>query len=299
MRWRVEFLGLALIWGFSFYFIKVGLEWLAPMQVAFGRMACGAVVLLVALVVRGERLPRDVTMWGHLAIVALVVNALPFTLFALSEERIPSALAGICNGTTPLFTLLVAVLIGQELRPSRRRSAGLALGFAGVLVVLGVWSGLGGGDAVGTFMALGAAACYGIGWPYMRRYLIESSYPRVPLLAGMLLAGCIELGIVMPLVTDAPGPVHANALLAVVALGALGTGLAYILQYDLIAAAGATVGSTVTYAVPVVSTFAGVVLLNETLTWNEPIGAVIVLVGAMLSQRRDPAPVTASGRMAA
>jgi drug/metabolite transporter (DMT)-like permease len=286
LRWRLEFLGLALIWGFSFYFIKIGLEWLEPLQISFGRMALGAAVLVAALVVRGERLPRGAVMWGHLAVAALILNAIPFTLYGLAEERIPSALAGICNAATPLFTVLVAVLIGQERRPSRRRSAGLALGFAGVLVVLGAWSGLGGGDTSGTLMALGAAACYGIGWPYLRRYLTDSGYSSVSLSAGMLLAGTAELAVVTPLLTGAPGAVQADALVALLALGALGTGVAYVLQYDLIAAAGATIASTVTYVIPIVSTLAGIVLLSESLTWNEPLGAAIVVIGAMLTQRR-------------
>ncbi len=180
ISWQLRFLTLAVIWGSSFILIKISTEALAPLQVAFGRMAFGALALVAVLAARCERLPSGLRVWAHLAVAAVLLNAVPFTLFAVAEQRISSALAGICNAATPLFTLLVAVLALRDERPTRRGGAGLVVGFVGVLVVLGVWQGTAGQSAVGATMALGAAACYGLGWVYLRRHLTGSGPTSCP-----------------------------------------------------------------------------------------------------------------------
>ncbi|HEX9103065.1 MAG TPA: DMT family transporter [Polyangia bacterium] len=290
---RSRFLALTLIWGASFLFIKVGVEALAPLQVAFGRMAFGAVTLLVWAAARKERLPREPRLWAHLAVAAALANAIPFTLFGYAEEHVSSALASIGNATVPLFTLLFALLFLPSEQPTWRRSVGLAVGFAGVLVVLGVWRGLARGpDLSGMLLILVAAACYGLSGVYMRRYLSFTSYSSLALSVGQLLVGAAELGVVLPFATHAPHHVPLRVFAAIFALGALGTGVAYLLMYGLMRLAGATVASTVTYFIPVVSIAIGVVGLGEHLAWNAPLGAVIIVVGAVLS--RDPTPPRAA-----
>lgn len=281
--WVLKFSALALIWGLSFVFIKIGDETLAPVQVTFGRVAFGAAALLIAVRLTGQRLPHGTRTWAHLAMVALIANVAPFTLFAYAEQRIPSSLAGICNATTPLFTVLIALLALPDERPTRRRTTGLIVGFVGVLVVLGVWSGVGGASRTGALMAMGAALCYGLGFSYIRRFLSNTSHSNLTLATGQLLAGTVELAVVTPLVSGPPASLPPRVILAVAALGALGTGLAYLLQYGVIRDAGATVASSVTYLIPVVATAAGIVVFGEHLSWNEPAGAVVVLVGAALS----------------
>lgn len=277
--WRLRFVVLSVIWGASFLFIKVAVEALAPVQVTFGRCLAGAVAIGAVLAVRREPLPRDVRTWAHLTVAAVLSNVVPFTLFGLAEERVPSALAGICNSATPLFTVAVAVLALPDERPTRRRAAGLALGFGGVLAVLGVWNGVLGHDAVGALMALTAALCYGLGWTYVRRFVSPASTVTrsvaspFALTAVQLIAATALAAVVMPVMSPAPSHLPARVLLAVAALGALGTGAAYVLQHGLIRAAGATVASTVTYVAPVVAVIIGVTLLNEHLTWNEPVGS--------------------------
>jgi drug/metabolite transporter (DMT)-like permease len=300
LDWRVRFLLLAVIWGLSFVFIKIGTQALAPLQVTLGRMVVGAGTLLAVLAARREPLPRGRRVWAHLTVAAVLLNVVPFTLFAAAEQRVSSVLAGIANATTPLFTVLVALLALPEERPTRQKSAGLAVGFAGVLVVLGAWRGLGGGrDLVGTLLALAAAGCYGLGWAYIRRYLAGSGQSSLALSAGQLLAGTVQLAVLTPILTTTPARLPVRVVLAVGALGVLGTGIAYVLQYGLIRDAGATTAATVTYLIPVVSTLAGVVLLGEQLTWNQPLGAAVIVAGAALSQRQrhtpsrpppDPAP---------
>src|SRR3982751_2396101 len=137
--WLASFLALAAIWGTSFLFIKVGVRELHPLWLTFARVAAGTAVLLVVLVVTRDRLPREPRLWGHLAVVAALGVSLPFTLFGYGEQRVPSVLAGIWNAATPLVALPLAVLLFRTERMTRARAAGIAVGFAGVLLVLGVW----------------------------------------------------------------------------------------------------------------------------------------------------------------
>lgn len=123
--WQLQYLTLALIWGMSFLFIKEGVRAFAPVQITLGRVATGAAVLMVVLLVRRERLPRGRSTWGHLVVVAVINNVIPFSLFGYAEQRIPSALAGICNASAPLFGALVAFAMLPDERLSRRRLAAL------------------------------------------------------------------------------------------------------------------------------------------------------------------------------
>jgi drug/metabolite transporter (DMT)-like permease len=284
--WRLQYLTLTLIWGMSFFFIKEGVRAFAPLQITLGRVAIGAAVLVAVLLARRERLPRGRGTWAHLAVAALINTVIPFSLFGYAEQRIPSALAGICNASAPLFAAVVAFVLLPDERLSRRRAAGLATGFAGVFVVLGAGTGLAGRDLAGTAMALCAGLCYGIGFPYTRRFLTGTGSSSLSLAAGQLLCGTAILAVVTPAATSAPARWPASAVLCVALLGALGTGLAYLLNYRIIAAAGATIATTVAYVMPVVSILAGITLLGERLTWNEPAGAAVIVAGAALTQAR-------------
>lgn len=281
-------MALGLIWGFSFLFIKVGTHAFPPLQVTLGRMVFGAAVLAAAAGATRERMPRGVRTWAHLTVAAFLLNALPFSLFAYSELHISSTLAGICNATTPLFSLVVALAALSDERPTGRRTAGMALGFAGVLTVLGAWQGFAGVHLGGTAMALTASASYAVGWAYVRRFLSDTGCSSLGLSSAQLVVGTVQLAVVTPLFTSLPAAFPLVPTLSVLALGALGTGLAFLLQYGLVRDAGATIGTMVTYLIPVVATGAGVLLLGEKLTWNLPAGAVIILVGAALAQHRRP-----------
>ncbi|MGK5448336.1 DMT family transporter [Streptomyces radiopugnans] len=284
--WRVRFAALSLIWGFSFLLIKVGTHGFAPLQVTLGRLVFGTAVLGAVLLARRERLPRGLRTWGHLAVAAFLLNALPFTLFSYAELTISSTLAGICNATTPLWGMLLSLVALSDDRPTRRRVAGLGIGFAGVLTVLGAWQGFGGQDPAGTAMALVAALSYAVGWVYVRRTLSGAEGSNVAMAGSQLLLGTLQLALVTPLFTSFPASFPVGPLLAVAALGALGTGVAFLLQYGLVAEVGPTTATLVTYFIPVIATAAGVALLDEHLAWSTPVGALIVLVGAALTQSR-------------
>ncbi|MEO3762553.1 EamA family transporter [Streptomyces sp. B8F3] len=289
LDWRVRFTALSVVWGFSFLLIKVGTDGFAPLQVTLGRMAFGSAVLVAALAIRRERLPRGARTWGHIAVAAFFINALPFSLFAYAELHISSSLAGICNATSPLWAMLLALVALREDRPTRRRVAGLGLGFAGVLIVLGAWRGFTGQDPLGTVLALLAAASYAVGWIYVRRTLAGLGHSHLSVAGTQLLLGTAQLAVATLLFTSVPAAIPAGPLLAVVTLGVLGTGLAVLVQHGLVADVGPTAAHTVTYVIPVIATAAGVALLGEELTWNTPVGAAVVLAGAALSRSRPRA----------
>ncbi|MFJ5265439.1 DMT family transporter [Streptomyces sp. NPDC088387] len=286
LDWRLRFAGLSLIWGFSFLLIKVGTDGYAPFQVTLGRLVFGTAVLAAAMAVKRARLPRGARTWGHLTVAALLLNALPFSLFAYAELTIPSTLAGICNATSPLWGMALSLVALSEDRPTRVRVAGLGIGFLGVLTVLGAWQGFAGLDATGTAMALLASLSYPIGWIYVRRTLAGSTDSHLSLTGAQLLLATGQLAIVTPLFTSAPSHFPVLPLLAIAALGALGTGLAVLIQYGLVAEVGPTTAQMVTYFIPVIATAAGVALLGESLAWSTPVGALIVLTGAALTQVR-------------
>jgi drug/metabolite transporter (DMT)-like permease len=295
-RWHAPFVSLAAIWGASFLFIKVAVVDLPPLLVALTRCALGAAVLLAVLAVRREALPREPRVWGHLAVVALLANALPFTLFAAGERHISSVLAGLWNATTPLFTLAVVTLALPEERPTPARVAGLLVGFAGVVVVLGPWRAAGGAELAGQLMCLGATLGYGLAFPYLRRTLSGRSESALSLSAGQLLCATGLLAVVAPF---AGGPTGSglDTVGAMLGLGVLGTGLAYVLNFTIIRRAGATIASTVTYVIPLFSTALGIVVLGERPAWDQALGAIVVLLGVACSQA-PPGSVSRRGRSA-
>jgi len=274
--WRLQFVLLAAIWGSSFLCIKVLGESWAPLHVALGRVALGALLLVAVLAVRRVALPRG-EVWRHVAVVALLMNALPFFLFAYGETKVSSVLAGLWNATTPLMTLVVVLVLLRDERPDRRRLLALAGGFAGVTLLLGPWKGLGGDELLGHLACLGAAACYGLGLPYTRRHLSGRPEGGLALAAAQLLCATAMLVLVVPLAGLPSTALGADALASLAVLGILGSGVAYVLTHAIVRAAGPTTFSTVTYLIPVVSTALGVLVLSEPLGWNEPAGAAVVL----------------------
>jgi drug/metabolite transporter (DMT)-like permease len=286
---------LAFIWGWSFLFIKVAVEGLTPPSVAFGRVALGATVLVITLRVRRQPLPTDRSMWRHFTLAALFGNAVPFTLLAWGEQRITSALTAVLNASTPLFTaIVVALYLGD--RMTRRQLVGLLLGFAGV----GIAAGFGGGDlahssVLGSLAAVGAGACYGVAFAYMRKHLIGVE----PIVAagGQLIMASVLLA-PFAIATSAQSGVHMTVRrsLALAALGVFGTGFAYILNYRVIAELGATAASLVTYVVPIVAVAVGIVVLDEPFEPRIVLGGLIIVSGIALVRgskllRRAPAVV--------
>ncbi|RAK27621.1 drug/metabolite transporter (DMT)-like permease [Actinoplanes lutulentus] len=286
-RWFPAYLALAAIWGTSFLFIKVGVRELHPLWLTFGRVAAGALVLVVALAITRDRLPRDWRLWGHLQVVALLGVVVPFTLFGFGEQRVSSVLAGIWNAATPLVALPLAALVFRTERLTARKVAGIGIGFAGVLVVLGVWQGVGGSQFTGQLMCFAAAMCYAVAIPYQKKFIAGRAGSGVSMAGAQLLSALAQLAIVAPLFAGAPPnplDLSTDVILCVLALGALGTGLAFVLNFHVIRVAGVSTSSSVTYLMPVVATVVGVLILREHLHWNQPVGALIVLIGVAVTQ---------------
>jgi drug/metabolite transporter (DMT)-like permease len=213
-------------------------------------------------------------------------NAAPFSLFAFGEKHISSILAGLWNATTPLWVLVVLLAAFPEERPTRGRLVGISVGFAGTALLLGPWRGLGGGTLLGHLACAGAALCYGFGFPYTRRYLASREESGVVLSACQLTCALLILGPFLALARAPTGDIGAQGWGSLLALGALGSGVAYALNYAVVRARGSAVASTVTYVIPVVSTILGAAVLGESLYWNEPVGAAVMLAGIAISQGR-------------
>jgi drug/metabolite transporter (DMT)-like permease len=293
VRWPVQLLLVAVIWGASFMFIKVELEaGLAPLHIAWLRCALGAPALLLILALMRDRLPRERGLYLHLLLIATLMNALPFALFAYGETEVSSLLAGIINALTPLMTLLFSISLLPDEPPTAEKLTGLGVGFLGVVVVLAPWHGLGGGSMLGALACIGAATCYGLGFPYMRRHLSGRPETGVAISAAQVSLGALLLTPFLPLgslPSEVPGvEVWGSAL----ALGALGTGVAYIFNFNVVRAAGAQTASMVTYLVPVFAVIFGVSILGEPLSWHEPVGGALIIAGVALAQgvlrRRQP-----------
>ncbi len=290
VSWLPAFVVLSVIWGSSFLFIKVGVEQVAPLYVTLARTATGALTLIAVLLVTRDRLPRDPRLWGHLVVVSFISNVVPFSLFGVAENgSVSSVVAGIWNATTPLTTLIIMIAVFPQEKATRQRVGGLLLGFAGVLVVLGVWQGIGGSSLTGQLLCFVAATCYAVNLSYVRRFVADRPESGTSIAAAQMLLATAQLAVIAPLLSHtAPdvGRLHLRVVASIVALGALGTGVAFVLMYRIVRTAGASTASTVTYVMPIVATIAGVSVLGESLHWYEPVGALVILSGVAVSQGR-------------
>ena len=284
--WLPAYIALGVVWGCSFIFIKLGLEFLTPFGVAFVRCALGAITLLIVVKIKKIKLPSDKSTWRKLWILAMLLNVIPGILFAYAEVYVTSVLAGIINATTPLATLIVMLIAFREERLKVEQIIGLIIGAIGVMVVLGIWQGVGENQLTGVIALLIAVTCYGISFPYTVRNII-------PL--GLKPEAAATTQLVMAAITLLPFYLYDGisqdnyrpaSLLAMLALGILGSGVAYIWNFSIIAAAGSSIASSVTYLTPVVAIIVGWVFLGEALSWFEPVGALLVIIGAATSRGR-------------
>ena len=284
--WLPAYLALGLVWGCSFIFIKLGLEFLTPFGVAFVRCALGAITLLIVVKIMKIDLPKEKSTWYKLWVVAMLLNVVPGILFAYAELHVTSVLAGIINATTPLATLIVMLIAFREEKLKSEQVYGLILGGLGVMVVLGIWQGIGDNQLTGVIALLIAVTCYGISFPYSKRNIIPLGLkPEAAATTQLIMAAITLLPFYLydGISQDNYRPANIFAMLA---LGILGSGFAYIWNFSIIAAAGSSIASSVTYLTPVVAVFVGWLFLGEVIVWHEPVGALLVILGAAVSQGR-------------
>ncbi|WP_028930776.1 DMT family transporter [Pseudonocardia asaccharolytica] len=285
---------LALLWGSGFFWIALSLDGFTPVQLTFIRLALGALVLVPIVLARRLPRPRGPTMWAHLTASALIANAIPYSLFAVAEQSVPSSLAGVINATTPLWTVLIAATARADTRLTPRRGLGVALGFLGVLVLFEPWNATRGAELGGVLACVTAALSYGVAYVYQSRYLTNRGLSPLTLTAAQLCMATVLLALVLPVgggISAQPAPL---ALVAVVVLGVIGTGVALIINFTLIATEGPTAASVVTYLVPAVALALGILILDETAHWTLPLGAALILVGVALVRRSAGQQGTAS-----
>ncbi|ORB47942.1 EamA family transporter [Mycobacteroides saopaulense] len=282
----LQFAALALVWGASFLFIKVGLQGLSALQVAAARLDFGALTLLSLVVLLRVRLPRELRVWGHITVVSLTLCVIPFVLYPWAEQTIDSGLASIYNAATPLMTTLVTLAALRAERPGRMQLLGLALGFLGVCVVLAPWQLIGhGGPVLAQFACLGATLSYGIGFVYMRKYVTPLGLPALTVAGIQVGTGAVLMTVVVAVADHHRMVATPAVVLSMLALGVLGTGLAYVWNTRIINGWGATAASSVTYLTPVIGVLLGALLLGERIGWYEPLGGAIVIAGIMLSRK--------------
>lgn len=286
--WLGLYIALGIVWGCSFIFIKLGLEFLTPFGVAFGRCALGALALLVYLKIKGLSLVRDRKMIGHLWVVALLLNVIPGILFAWAETEVTSILAGIINAVTPLMTLIAIIVVSRNEKPTTPQVVGLLLGFLGVLIVLGAWKGLGDNPLWAILILLAAVTCYGFSFPYSRRFILPAQLKPEVMAATQVTLGAITLLPLFLINGIAKNEYRLGPVLAMVALGVFGSGFAYIWNFIIMRDAGSAIASSVTYVTPLVAVLVGFIFLSEIPHWYEPVGAAIVLLGAAIAQGRIP-----------
>lgn len=273
---------LACFWGPSFLFIKVAVTEIPPITLVLGRVSLGAVLLYATLRLQGRNLPAWGGVWRHLAVVAFFHTAFPFVLFSWGEQYISSALASILNGTTPLFTILLAHLFVVDDHLTPTKLMGTLLGFGGLLLLIAP-SFLNGFEATtwGLLAVTTAAACYAIAIVYARNHL--RGLPPLVAPTGQLLLSAVWL-LPLSLLLDRPYQLPLPSLPALgslLALAVLGTALAFWVYYRLLETADPSYIAMVTYLLPVIGVILGVVVLHERLDWHTYAGSALILLGVM------------------
>jgi len=284
--WLPAYLALGTVWGCSFIFIELGLEFLTPFGVAFIRCALGAITLLIFTKIRKVDLPKDRKIWQKLWVVAMLLNVIPGVLFAFAQQYVTSVLASIINAGTPLMTLVFMLIVFREEKLKPEQIIGLLIGALGVLTVVGVWKDLGDNQLVGVIALLIAISCYGASYPYSTRNVIPLKLKPEALATGQLIMAAVTLLPFFIINGISNDFYRLQSVIAMLCLGIFGSGFAYIWNFAITAAAGSAIASTVTYLTPVVAVIVGFLYLGEVIVWHEIVGALIVIVGALLSQGR-------------
>jgi drug/metabolite transporter (DMT)-like permease len=287
--WLV-FFALGLMWGSSYLFIKIGVETLEPFTLIALRLGIGLAVLATVVFLAHEALPREPRIYGHLVVMSVINIALPFFLITSAEQTTDSALAAIINGSVPLFTIVIAALVLDDEPITVNRLIGLVVGFIGVVVI--VSRGLGGAESsvTGELALTGSSISYAVGAVYSRRN-VRGLRPMIPALFQVGFAFVITA--VLALIFERPFETQfrPDAVFAVVWLGILGSGFAYLAVFRLFSHWGATRTSLVAYLLPVVGIALGFIVLNEEIDGRIVLGTALViggvaLVNAKYGQRR-------------
>jgi drug/metabolite transporter (DMT)-like permease len=292
--WLV-FLAMGFMWGSSYLFIKIGVDHgLQPFTLIMFRLAIGAALLASVVAWFREPLPRDPRMYGHLAVMGVVNIAIPFALITYAEQVVASSLASVINGAVPLFVIVIAALFLRGERITINRLVGLAVGFVGIAVLVGLdVTEIGSANALGELALLGATISYAVGAVYAKAH-IHGLRPMIPALFQVFFA--LVVTVVLAFATEHPlaAVPEPEALFAIVWLGLLGSGLAYLAFFRILGRWGATRTSMVAYLLPVVGIALGALVLQEPLAPSTLLGTALVIAGiALVNSRLGTRPLVA------
>jgi len=277
---------LALIWGGSFLFGRIlMLEW-PPFTVVFLRVSLAALTLWVFLIFTGRRFPSNGKLIGAILIMGVVNNVIPFSLILIGQKEIGSGLAAVVNAMTPIWTLIIANFFTQDEKFTANKIIGIIFGFAGVAVLIGAdfLQGLT-ASAWAQGAVLLATVSYGVAGVWGKQF---KSYDPIIISTGQLTASTF---VMLPLIfiLEEPfslSPPNTELLVSMLGLAILCTAIAYVLFFKILASAGATSVSLVTFLVPVSAILLGILWLGETLTSSNIIGMVLILLGLLIIDGR-------------
>ncbi len=283
LNWLI-FIALGVMWGSSYLFIKIGIETLTPLTLVALRLAVGGALLTGLVLLAREPMPRRVATYGHLVVMSIFNIVLPFTLITWAELAVASSLAAILTATVPLFVIVIAAVALRDEPITVGRVAGLVVGFAGVVLLTG-----GGTSEPGSLLAqlalIGAAVSYAIGAVYARRN-VKGLRPIVPAMLQVTIAFAISAGLALFFEQPFSLSYPPQAIASVLWIGLLGSGLAYLAFFRLLATWGATRTSMVAYVLPVVGIVLGVVFAGETIDTRIIVGSLMIAAGIGLVNAR-------------
>jgi len=274
------FVSISLIWGSSFLLMAIGLEAFEPGLVTWLRVASGAAVLWA---VPGARMRIEPTDRARVWALSFIWVAIPFTLFPVAQQWINSAVAGMLNGAMPMFTALVATVLLRR-RPRGALLLGLAVGFLGVVAISAPSMGESRTQALGVVLVVVATIGYGLAVNIAAP--LQQQYGALPVMARML--GLASIWTAPYGAIGFAGSSFAwDSLVAVLAAGVLGTGLAFVIMSSLVGRVGSTRASFITYLIPVIALLLGVMFRSDEVALSAVAGVGLVVIGAILAARRE------------
>jgi len=271
---------LSMLWGGSFFFVGVAVKEIPPLTIVFCRVALAAVILLGVVYLKGAKMPSSPGLWGGFLVMGLLNNLIPFSLIVWGQTHIESGLASILNGTTPIFSVILAHFLTREEKLTTHRIVGVLMGWAGVAVLIGLDSLQGLGlEVMGQIAVLGASISYACAAIYGRRF---KGISPVVVAAGML-SGSAVMTLPLALLVERPWNLSPDliTLLALFGLAAVSTSLAYIIYFRVLATSGPTNVLLVTFLIPFSAILLGAMVLGERLEWNAFVGMGIILSGLL------------------
>ncbi|MAF73801.1 MAG: EamA family transporter [Micrococcales bacterium] len=278
------FIALAVLWGIPYLFIKVAVDELSPAMVVWVRVALGALILLPIVVARGDMKRLSVTDWSWIVVFAFVEIALPFGALSYAEIRLSSSVTAILIAAVPILAAVIGWRIGIDDRISKSRALGLAIGVIGVVTLVGI-------DIRGDdWLSVAALGITIVGYSF-GPIIVATKLSRAPAMAVITMALVVNAIVYAPLawVTRPLVPVSTEAWWSVIILGVLCTAAAFLVFFALIAEAGPSRTTVITFIAPAVALALGVVILSEPLTWGILVGFPLVIIGSFLATRRAPA----------